>query len=221
MKLVRSGAENLAEQVGFPGRNVEQIGFAGGLVMRGGGFEEMAGVIKFMALLRVIQPAFRAVPPVGMLGVNRADGVEVAVRFLRGGEEANQMIEVSRYFRVGLDSQRIGGAFEDLVRIGVVERKPRQLAVGDAFAAQDRRGACEIVHAAGLLAFPERVRNRDGAIGFEARRPENVVQVNGGEWHRTEGIIVRAGGGGQMQTGKGEKKAGKKTAKGRCGLHKT
>jgi hypothetical protein len=24
-----------------------------------------------------------------------------------------------------------------------------------------------------------------------------------------------------MQTGKGEKKAGKKTAKGRCGLHKT
>ena len=49
MQLVGVRAEGLAEQIGFLERDDEQVGFAGGLVMRGGGLKQMSGVVKFVA----------------------------------------------------------------------------------------------------------------------------------------------------------------------------
>ena len=191
MQLVGTGAEGLAQEIGLLERDVEQIGFAGGLVMGGGGLEQMARVVKFVTESGVVHPPVGAGPGMRMFGINGAGGVKIAVRFLRGGQQGDERVEVGRHFGVGVNRQRIGSAFEDLVRIGVVERKSRRFAVLDVFAAQHGGRAFEIVHAPGRLALSKSIGNGDGAVGFEAGRPESIVQVNGGERRGLDGVIRR------------------------------
>ena len=137
-----------------------------------------------------------------MLRIDGAGGVKVAVGFLGGGKPGNERIEVGRHFRVGLDRQGIGSAFKNLVRIGVVERISRRLAVGDILAVKDGRGPVKIVHAAGGFALSKGIGNRDGPVGFEARRPKSVIEMDIGKGHTSDGIIPWGGAGcPQRQTG--------------------
>ena len=58
------------------------------------------------------------------------------------------------------------------------------------FAAQRLGGADEVVDAAAQLALLEGERDRLGAVGLDPRRPEHVVEVDGGERHRLDGIVA-------------------------------
>jgi hypothetical protein len=60
----------------------------------------------------------------------------------------------------------------------------------------------------------------DGAVGFEAGRPEGVVQVDGGEGHGLDGVIARCGTGRKrIQTkNDGQGTGGKVTAE-KWGIH--
>jgi hypothetical protein len=48
MELVGLGAKSGAQQIGFLQGDAEQVGFPGRLVMRGGGLEQVPGVVEFM-----------------------------------------------------------------------------------------------------------------------------------------------------------------------------
>ena len=90
-----------------------------------------------------------------------------------------------------MDAQRVRRAFDHLVDVGVVERIRRVLVIFERLAAQRLGGADEVIDAAGLFILLEREGNGDRAIGLDARRPEAVVDVNGGERNGLDGIIAR------------------------------
>ena len=186
-------AERIAQEVGFLDGDVQEVGLAGGLVMGDGRLEQMAGVVKLVAVNRVHLPALVAGPWVRMLGIDRASGVEVAVRFLGGADLGDQVVQVSLHLRIGLNGQRIRGAFEHLIGIGIVERIPRRLLVGEGFAAQGLGRPLEVVHTAGFLALLESERDGDQAIGFDARRPEDIVKVHCGERDGLDRVVVSDG----------------------------
>jgi hypothetical protein len=77
------GTESITEQVGFLEGDVEHVGLAGGLVMRGGRLELVSCIIKFMALIRILQPPPGPRPIMGMFRVDGWRRVKVAVGFLR------------------------------------------------------------------------------------------------------------------------------------------
>ena len=62
--------------------------------MRGGGLKQMAGIIELMTLVRLLDPALAAGPGVGMLGINGAGGVKIAIGLLRGGDLGDQLIKI-------------------------------------------------------------------------------------------------------------------------------
>ncbi len=90
MQLVGSGAEGLAEEVGFLDGDIEEVGLAGGLVVGGGGFEEMARIVKFVAEFGVVHPPVGAGPFVRMCRVDGAGGVKITVGFLGGGKQGDE-----------------------------------------------------------------------------------------------------------------------------------
>ena len=61
-----------------------------------------------------------------MLGIDGARRVEVAVLLLRRGDLRDQSVDVRIEFRVGLHAERVDGALDDLVDVGVVERIRRE-----------------------------------------------------------------------------------------------
>src|SRR5450432_1362196 len=60
-------------------RDIQQRALTRGLIVRGGGFVEMAQVVKLVAIHFLQLPAFGAGPRMRMLGVDAARGVQVAV----------------------------------------------------------------------------------------------------------------------------------------------
>ncbi len=114
--------------------------------------------------------------------------VEIAVRLLRRRDLGDQVVEIGVEVGVGAEGERIGRAFDDLVDIGVV--------VEDAFmvARQPTGGLVEVGDAPGFFTLPKVVGDGDGAVGFQSRRPEGVVDLDGGEGHRAEAIGNAVGG---------------------------
>ena len=121
-----AGAEGLVEQVGGLERDVEQRPLAGGLVVRDGRLVEMAEVVELVAVHLLQFPALRAGPGVRVGGIDGAGGVEVAVRLLRRGDLRDQAVDVGFELGIGLHAERVGGALDDLVEVGVVERIARR-----------------------------------------------------------------------------------------------
>jgi hypothetical protein len=87
-------------------------------------------------------------------------------------------------------AQHVGGSFDHLVQVGVVERIPRRLGVVR-LAAESLRCPLEIVHASAQLALLEGSRNRDFPVRLDSRRPELVVEMYGGKRNRLNRIVVR------------------------------
>jgi hypothetical protein len=109
-----------------------------------------------------------------------AGGVEIAVRFLGGGDFGDQLIKIAIQFGIGVEAEGIGCTFDDFEDVGVVEEDAFVIAV------LLTGGFGEVGNAAGLLALLEVVRDGHGPIGFQARRPEIVLQADGGEGDRGE-----------------------------------
>ena len=98
-----------------------------------------------------------------------ARGVEVAVRLLRGGDLGDQIVEVGVQLRVGVDDQRVGGAFDDFEDVRVVEEAAFVVALQSA----GRLG--KVVDASGFLTLLEIGGDGDGAIGVQTTAPEVIV----------------------------------------------
>ena len=112
-----------------------------------------------------------------------ASGVEVAVEFLGGGDFGDEFVEVAVEFGVGVGGEGIGSALDDLEDVGIVEGGAAK------FAGHEPGGFGEVFNAAGFFAFLEVIPNRGDAIGFEARQPESVGDVHGGERDWLERVV--------------------------------
>jgi hypothetical protein len=66
----------------------------GGLKMGGGGLEQMPGVVKFVAQVLFLDPAFGARPFVRMLRIDGPGRIEITVRLLRRGKKRDQLIQL-------------------------------------------------------------------------------------------------------------------------------
>ena len=185
-----AGAEGLDEQVRALERDVEQGALACGLIVRGGRFIEVPEVVELVAVVALELPPVLPRPRVRARGVDGAGGVEVAIGFLCRRDFFDQAVDVGVQLRIRADAQRIRSALDDLVQVGIVEGIPRRLRVLERLVAERLRRPDEILDATGELALLERERNRLGAIGLDARRPEHIGEVNGGEGHRLDGIVA-------------------------------
>src|SRR5215470_12879309 len=182
--------ESLSEEVSGLERNVQQRAFARGLIMSHGGLVEMSQVIKLVAVHLLQHPTLRSGPSVRAGGIYRARGVKVAVRLLGRADLRNQSVEISLQLGVGMNTERIRGAFEHFVRIGVVEGVAGRALVLERLASERRGGALEIIDALRLFALLEGKGNGHRPIDLDARRPEDVVEMDGGERHRFDRIIT-------------------------------
>src|SRR5262249_35073534 len=131
--------------------------------------------------------------------IDAAGGVEIAVLLLRRADLRNQSIEVGVKLGIGMHAQCVGRAFDDLVDIGIVERIWRVLLVFERLTAKSLGGADKIVDAPGLFVFAECERNGDRAVDLDPRRPESVVDVDGGEGYRLDRIVALLGAQGEAQ----------------------
>src|SRR5260370_26929714 len=110
-----------------------------------------------------------------MSGVNGARRIKITVGFLSERDLRNQSIQEIMKSRVGRCRQSIGGPFQDLVWVGIVEGKARDLPVRGRVSAQYFGCQVEIVHPSGLFALLKGERNGYEPVGFNPRCPENVV----------------------------------------------
>src|SRR5215510_10344437 len=147
--------------------------------MRYSGFVEMSQVIKLMTVHLFLLPSFLSCPLVRMLGINRASGVKVTVRLLGRADLCDQAVEIRFELRVGVNAERVRSAFEHFVDVGVVEGVAGRLLVLKLLAAERGCGALEVINALRLLAFLEGEGDRHCTVNLDARRPEDVVEVNG------------------------------------------
>src|SRR5207249_4212118 len=97
------GTESIIEQIGFFDGDVQKIRFTSGLIMGGGRFEEVAGVVKFVAVNRIHFPTLGASPAMRVFGINRASRIKIAIPFLRAADLLDQIIQVSPYFWIWLN----------------------------------------------------------------------------------------------------------------------
>src|SRR5262249_46035082 len=109
---------------------------------------------------------------------------------LRGRDLRDEAIEIRLELGVGLDAQRVGGAFDDLVDVGIVEGIARGRLVLDLLATEDGGRPLEVVDALRLLALLEGEWDRDRPVDLDPRQPEGVGEVHRGEGHRLHGIVA-------------------------------
>ncbi len=173
-----SSWKTLQTRSAFSDCHIQESAFTGYLVMGGRGLVHMPHAVLFVDPLHV-GPELVDLPC--RKGI---EGEQVAVFPLRGGHDSYQFVQVQTHQRVGIDLQRVGGAFHDLVDIRVVKMRAFVPALKQA------RGFLEIADAIGLFALLEGVGNGHRAIGFQSRRPECVIHMYVIERHRLDVIVL-------------------------------
>src|SRR5204863_7474009 len=91
-----------------------------------------------------------------------------------------------------MNAQAVGGPVDLLVAAGVVKGIARRLLVPERFPPERGARAQKIVNASRFLALLEGERDRHCPIDFDARRPEVVAKMDGGEGHGLDGVIPQA-----------------------------
>jgi len=167
--LARS--EHRADVVRAPRGDVEERLVAGDLIVCDRGFEHVPDAILLVLVFHVGPTHLRLALGHGI------ERIEVAVLPLGGGHDRDELVEVQPHHGVRLDLERIGGAFHDLVGIGIVEEDPLVLAL------PDPGGLLEVPDPPGVFAFLEAVWNRNQPAGRQPIRPEAVFDVNLIEGH--------------------------------------
>ena len=121
MNLSFAGSEHLADEVGIPDSHIEQRPLAGCLIMGYGSLVQVAAVIQLMAV--DLLPALLS-PPAGEAVATVGDTrSQIAVRLLGSSYQGDDTIQIGVQRLVVLDSQRIRGSLNHLIRVGIVERK--------------------------------------------------------------------------------------------------
>ena len=163
--------------------------------MREARFVEMAEVVKFMTELRVFKPALLIHPIVtGTIRVHCAKGVEIAVRFLCGGNVLDEVFEFRSDGGVGFDAQAKRRAFDGFVNIRVVEGIfcrwfILKISFTSGATAHGFGGEIEVKHALGRFALAECERHGDGVVGGLAVRKQSAGEPDLCEWDGLHGII--------------------------------
>ena len=167
--------------VRIPGGDVQEGGLAGGLVMRDGGLEHVAGAVKFVAIAQV-GPALA-----GFL--DGVVAVEVAVRLLRRGQQADDVVQLLLQRGIGVGGERVGRGFERLVEVRVHEHRPAE-AVGGAAGGQPH-----VLQVARFLELLQAEGDAGDAVGLAPRRPEGILDGDIRERHGPEleqGLLRRS-----------------------------
>ena len=193
LELGRLRAEGPADEVGVLDRHVEERPLAGHPVVGGGGLVHVADVVELVSV-RGVAPARRAhhvvhrlAVLVAVVEVQRARGVEVAVRLLRLGDLGDEVVEVLLELRVGVRGNRVRRALDDLVNIRVVEGNALETA------SRTLAGQLEVADAAGLLALLEIDLHRHDAVRLEARMPEPGADGDVRHLGGVERVVARMG----------------------------
>ena len=124
-----------------------------------------------------------------LLGVDGPGGVEITVFLLCRADLFDQAVHVGFELGVRMNAQAVGSSFDHLVEVGVVKGIARRLLVPERFTPERGARAQEIVNASCFLALLEGERDRHCPIDFDARRPEVVAKMDGGEGHGLDGVI--------------------------------
>ncbi len=74
--------------------DVQQRALSGGLIVRDGGFVQMAEVVQLVAVDRFEHPSLRAGPLVRIQRIDGARGVEIAVLLLRRADLRDQSVDI-------------------------------------------------------------------------------------------------------------------------------
>src|SRR6185369_15865065 len=83
----------------------------------------MAQVVKLMAELWIVQPALLMNPRMRRsVGMHRPPGVEIAVRFLRGSDAPDHLLQLRGDGWVWRDAEAKRGALNGFVNVRIVER---------------------------------------------------------------------------------------------------
>ena len=188
-----AGAKSLIEQVGALECYIEQASLSRCLIVGDGGFIQMAQIIEFVAVDFLHFPTLRAGPAMRMFRINRARGVEVAIGFLRRSDFRNQSINIGFEFRIWLNVQRISSALDHFINVSVIEGIPWRRFVRNLFTSQRRGSTLKVINALCLFVLFEGERNRNLPIDFQTWRPESVVEMDGSERNRLDGIVARSG----------------------------
>ena len=87
-----------------------------------------------------------------------------------------------------MDAESVGRTLDYFVYIRVVKRVAREGPVWIWIAVEGGGGAAEDVEPPGCLALLEGKRDRDGAVGLDARSPEEVVTLYQGKGCGIDGV---------------------------------
>ena len=176
--------EHFADEVGIPDGHVEQRTFSCRAIVCDGSFVEMAAVVQLVAVY--LLPAVCPPPSREARTLVGDAGGQVAVRFLGGGDEGDDAVQVAVQLLVILHGQRVGRSFDDFVGVGVVER---EVAAVFAFFQASRDG--KVVKTSVFLTFLESRGNGYFTVGLDARCPERVFQVHLRERYFADGSVGR------------------------------
>ena len=185
--LVLAGTEILAKQVGVLGGDIKHRLFARCQIVGNRRLVEMPHVVVLMAQEVDVFPAFFSCPVVRLLGIDGSCGIEVAVGLLRRCDLLDEPVKILLHLRIRLDRQTKRSALQNLVDVGVIEAVAPHLVVFEFLAAKSFGRPHEVLDSTGLLAFSECVGDCHGAIGFDARCPERIVEMNRRERDRLDG----------------------------------
>ena len=111
--------------------------------------------------------------PTTLAGLGQREiGVQVSVGLLGGGDLGDYAVGGFFQGRIGISGQRVRGALQHLVDIGVVEVDAAE------FALHQSAGLREVVDPAGLFAPLKVVRQRFPTVGLQPRRPEPIAELH-------------------------------------------
>ena len=102
-----------------------------------------------------------------------------------GGDHFDDAVQILVQFGVGLDHQGVRRALEDLVYVRVIER-----ILAPVLALGKPSRDLEIGHPPVLLALAESAGDRDRPVGFHARRPEIVGELDFCKRHGPYRVVV-------------------------------
>ena len=165
-------AKDRINVVGVASGDVEEVGLAGGLVMRDGGLEHVPGAIEFVAVAEVGPALARFLDGVV--------AVEVAVRLLRRRHDGDDVVQLLLQRRVGMGGKGIGRCFERFVEVGVHEDRPAEALGGAA------GGEAHVLDVPRVLELLQAEGDAGEAVGLAPRRPEAILDGDILEGHGPE-----------------------------------
>ena len=170
-------AEGVHHVVGKAYGRVEELAFAGGVLVCHCGLNHVAGAIHFVHV---------HVGPAVFHARKGVESIEVSVGLLRGAYLVDPLVGLALERRVAVVGKRVGHAFDSLVHVAVVEENARMLA--GAF-----RGVHKVLYASGFVFnLVDTNRQRGRHVLVEARSPESVVYLYVREVHRVHAAHVVA-----------------------------